>query len=235
MKYLSQSERRRARSLTCLHESCYPRFLAVAVVEEGQLPVLHLPHKIACLRSEVVAGEGDVKKACGRFWDVSVRPTWKFRTPSQQLVWSNIAFRSSIPNWKVNQTCESTAAPWSRVRDVTTHLHVDAVLKAALGLGLHQPVAVLRRVVRFYALLRVSSRFPFTTNRSFRDLSTIIGFACWGNDRHLQISRQDLLPSVGSAYLHLQLFYSFWVFSLAASFSENQIFNEWMYAPPLHV
>lgn len=61
MKYLSQSERRRARSLTCLHESCYPRLLAVAVVEEGQLPLLHLPHKIARLRSEVVAGERDTK------------------------------------------------------------------------------------------------------------------------------------------------------------------------------
>lgn len=38
------------------------------MVEEGQLPLLHLPHKIARLRSEVVAGERDVKKACGRFW-----------------------------------------------------------------------------------------------------------------------------------------------------------------------
>lgn len=57
LKDLSQSERRRARSLTRLHESCYPWFLAVAVVEEGQLPLLHLPHKIARLRSEVVAGE----------------------------------------------------------------------------------------------------------------------------------------------------------------------------------
>lgn len=76
----------------------------------------------------------------------------------------------------MNQTRESTATLWSRIRDVTTHLHVDAVLEAALGLGLHQPVAVLRRVRRFYALLRFSSCFPFSTNRG-RDLSTIIGFA----------------------------------------------------------
>lgn len=34
---------------TYLHDSCYSRFLAVAVVKESRLTFFHLPHKIACL------------------------------------------------------------------------------------------------------------------------------------------------------------------------------------------
>lgn len=36
--------------VTDFNDSCYPWFLAVAVVKESQLPFFHLPHKIACLK-----------------------------------------------------------------------------------------------------------------------------------------------------------------------------------------
>lgn len=60
---LSQSQHQWNRSRACLCESCYPRLLAVAVVEEGHLPLLHLPHKITCLWSEVTrsAVDRDIK------------------------------------------------------------------------------------------------------------------------------------------------------------------------------
>lgn len=37
--------------MTYLHESCYTWLLAVAVIKERQLPVFHLPHKIARLHT----------------------------------------------------------------------------------------------------------------------------------------------------------------------------------------
>lgn len=55
----SQSQHQWDRSRTCFHESCNPRLLAVAVVEEGHLPLLHLPHKITRLWSEVTRSAGD--------------------------------------------------------------------------------------------------------------------------------------------------------------------------------
>lgn len=117
--HLSQSQHQQDRRWTCLHESCYPWILAVAVVEEGHLPLLHLPHKITGLWSEVTrsAVDQDIKTREGRFGMFRLDgPTWKFRTPSQQLVWSDIAFRSSIANWKVNQSREPAATLWSRTR-----------------------------------------------------------------------------------------------------------------------
>lgn len=126
-------------------------------------------------------------------------PTWKFRTPSQQLVWSGIAFRSSIPNWKVKQIRESTATLWSRAGHAATYLHVDAVLEAALGLGLHQPVAGLWRLTCICSLLRSSRYFPFATSRGFRrrDLFTLIGLGWWGKDHHsLWCNRKKMFPFV---------------------------------------
>lgn len=36
-----------------LHDSCYPRLLAVAVIEESQLTLFHLPHEVACLQANI--------------------------------------------------------------------------------------------------------------------------------------------------------------------------------------
>lgn len=44
LEYFQQTKK-----VTHFHDSCYPRFLAVAVIKESQLPFFHLPHKVACL------------------------------------------------------------------------------------------------------------------------------------------------------------------------------------------
>lgn len=72
---LNQSQHQQDRSRTCLHESCYPRLLAVAVVEEGHLPLLHLPHEITRLWSEVTRSAPGHQNTWGLFWNVSVRRT----------------------------------------------------------------------------------------------------------------------------------------------------------------
>lgn len=48
----SSEHDRRAQTGTYRHESGYPRLLAVAVVKESQLALLHLPHEVARLQTE---------------------------------------------------------------------------------------------------------------------------------------------------------------------------------------
>lgn len=76
------------------------------------------------------------------------------------------------------------------------HLHVDAVLKAALRLRLHQPATVLWRIRWFRALFSCPRRFPFTAGCYFcrRDCVAVVIFACVveGTIRHsLQCNTPD--------------------------------------------